>query len=122
MNVPFDYVAIQHLFGPRVESPDVHIQWQDNFDDIAAVRQVSVTAGRFVACGRPESGWSSAQVGLDVQAQYVARDNSLALLKADYPYVTVATDFLDADRGSTYQYWGSSIRTHPKPATGIATS
>ena len=119
MKVPFDYVAI-HPYSSLGQSPKVHIAWQNNFDDIAAVHNLLVAAGRPVPLWATEWGWSSAQVGLDAQAQYVAQ--SLSLLKTEYPYVTVATYFLDVDRDTTYEQGLFDVNYNPKPAASAFAS
>lgn len=110
---PIDNVAI-HPYPGKGQSPDVHIAWENNFDDIAMIRQHLVQAGKPVPIWVTEWGWSSAAVGSANQANYLAR--SLDLLRTAYPYVTVATYFLDYDRGTTYEQglFDSSFR--PKPA------
>jgi hypothetical protein len=111
--IPIDIVAI-HPYAGKGQSPDAHVASENNFDDIAMIRQHLVRAGKPVPIWVTEWGWSSTAVGQAKQATYVGK--SLDLLRTAYPYVTVATYFLDYDRGTTYQQglFDSSFR--PKPA------
>ncbi len=61
-----------------------------------------------------EWGWSSSAVGLETQAAYVRR--SLEMLRDQFPYVTVATMFLDADRPGEYDDGLLTADFTPKPA------
>ena len=103
-----------HPYAGQGQSPDAHVAWENNFDDIAMIRQHLVRAGKPVPIWVTEWGWSSTAVGPAKQATYVGK--SLDLLRTTYPYVTVATYFLDYDRGTMYQQglFDSSFR--PKPA------
>ena len=112
-NVSFDYVAI-HPYSSLGQAPNVHIQWQDNFDDIGLIHDYLVSVGMSVPLWVTEWGWSTAQVDPAVQAQYIA--TSLELLRTRYRYVTVATYFLDKDHDTAYQQGLFDASYDPKPA------
>ena len=114
--VKFDYVAI-HPYSTDGHPPDVHWQWHANFDDIGMIHDLLVTAKRNVPLWVTEWGWSSAQVGPTAQADYLAK--SLDMLRTQYPYVTVATYFLDVDHGTEYQQGLFDVNYAPKPAAAV---
>lgn len=114
--VAFDYVAI-HAYSTSEHAPDVHWNWHSNFDDIAAYRDLLVRAGRNVPLWLTEWGWSSATIGTTLQAQYLQR--SLSMLRNQYPYVTVAVYFLDADDGYGCFNGLFDANYNPKPAADV---
>lgn len=107
-----DRVAL-HPYTSADHSPDVHRPWQDNFDDIELVHRYLVSIGHPVPIWVTEWGWSSAGVGAATQARYVA--DSLRMIRYRYPYVTVATYFLDHDQGEYDQGLFDALG-NPKPA------
>jgi hypothetical protein len=111
--VPMDAVAL-HPYPSNGHAPDVHLQWKDNFDDIGAVRQLLDGSGLSqVEVWVTEWGWSSEQVGGPTQATYMLR--SLEMLRDQFPYVAVATAFLDADRPG-YDFGLLTASFEPKSA------
>ncbi len=90
-----------HPYALSWQAPDVHIQYQNNFDDIELMHGVMIAHGQ---ADKPiwvtEWGWPVDHVTEAQQAQYVAR--SLEMIKTLYPYVKVATYFLDHDHAPTY--------------------
>jgi hypothetical protein len=107
-----DAVAI-HPYSDH--APDVHVPHHGNFDDIATVRDIMVAAGQGA---KPiwvtEWGWGTDKVSEREQAVYVAR--SLAMLVERYPYVTVATLFVDRDRPPAYHQGLYAADGRLKPA------
>jgi len=81
--------------------PDVTRQWTGNFSDIQMIRDIMLRYGQG---HRPiwvtEWGWQTNQVTETEQAAYVAR--SLSMLVDLYPYVTLATYFVDYDRAPNF--------------------
>jgi len=94
-----DNVAI-HPYPSDGHAPDLTLAWKDNFSDIKMIRDYLVSVGRPVPLWVTEWGWSSAALGLATQASYVA--TSLEMLRSLYPYVSVATYFVDHDRPPRY--------------------
>lgn len=92
---PLDNVAV-HPYTTDDHRPDVHIPGENNFDDIARVHDRLIAEGERASIWVTEWGWSSATVGERRQALYV--DRSLAMLESRYPFVSVATHFVDHDR------------------------
>lgn len=96
-----DIVAI-HPYAGNNQAPDVHNQYENNFDDIGLIRNTMQSNGQG---SKPvwvtEWGWNLDAVSESTQADYVAR--SLAMIRTNYPFVTIATYFFDYDRGS-YRY------------------
>jgi hypothetical protein len=107
-----DYVNI-HPYPSEEQGPDDHNARQNNFDDIQLIHDVLVEAGHEVPIWVTEWGWRSDEVGADTQAQYVAR--SLEKIATEYPFVTVATYFIDYDRPEFTQGLFDANR-NPKPA------
>ena len=102
-----------HPYALKEQAPDVHLNWESNFDDIAAIRALMVANGE---ASKPiwatEWGWSSTAVGEASQAAYVGK--SLQMLDSLYPYVTVATYFLEFDQsGYSQGLFDSSFRMKP---------
>jgi hypothetical protein len=114
--VTFENVAI-HPYSSSDHAPDVHVPWQGNFDDIQMIHNLLVSAKRNVPLWVTEWGWSSTQIGPDLQAVYLQR--SLNLLVTKYPYVTVATYFLDVDHGDEYPQGLFDGNYAPKPAATV---
>jgi hypothetical protein len=115
-NVKFDSVAI-HPYSTLGHAPDVHWQWHANFDDIGMIHDLLVAAKRNVPLWVTEWGWSSGQIGTTLEADYLGR--SLNMLRTQYPYVTVATYFLDVDHGTQYQQGLFDPNYRPKPAAAV---
>jgi polysaccharide biosynthesis protein PslG len=110
---PIDSVAI-HPYTTDDHPPDLHIPGENNFDDIARVRNQLVAEGERASIWVTEWGWSSSVVGEDNQALYV--DRSLAMLERRYPFVRVATYFLDHDLPPRYFQGLLDEELEPKPA------
>ena len=117
--VKFGDVAI-HPYSTDDHAPDVHWQWQANFDDIEMIHDLLVSARRNVPLWVTEWGWSSSDIGAALQADYLTR--SLNMLRTMYPYVTVATYFLDADRDGEYHQGLFATDFSPKPAASAFAS
>jgi hypothetical protein len=85
-----------HPYALRDQAPDVHIQGESNFDDIAAIRQVMIANGEGA---KPiwvtEWGWKTNVTGEAKAAEYITK--SLQMIETQYPYVTVATYFVQFD-------------------------
>lgn len=95
-----DNVAI-HPYSDQQQAPDVHLPWTGNFDDIAKVRNIMVANGQGSKnIWLTEWGWTTNIVSESQQADYVTK--SLEMIKTQYPYVSVATYFLDYDRPPQY--------------------
>jgi hypothetical protein len=90
-----DRVAL-HPYPSGGHAPDVDLPWQDNFSDIKAVHDQLALSGHPARIWVTEWGWESASVGLDTQARYVR--TSLEMIRDRYPFVEVATHFVDYDR------------------------
>ena len=115
--IPIDAVAL-HPYPSNGHAPDVHVNWQDNFDDIGEVQEILNTSGQSrVEVWVTEWGWSSSAVDNQTQATYVRR--SLEMLRDQFPFVAVATIFLDADRPGEYDDGLLGSDFVPKPS-GVA--
>jgi hypothetical protein len=110
-----DIVAI-HPYALKEQAPDVHLPWESNFDDIAAIRSLMVANGEgSKPIWATEWGWSSTTIGEVTQAAYVKK--SLEMIASLYPYVTIATYFLDYDRGQyNHGLYDASFRMKPSGA------
>jgi hypothetical protein len=112
--VSLDAVAL-HPYPSNNRGPDTHVQYEDNFDDIGAVRAMLDASGlQGVEIWLTEWGWSTSKVGLQTQAAYVRR--SLEMIRDQFPYVTVATIFSDADRPGEFDTGLLTADLQPKPA------
>jgi hypothetical protein len=109
---PLGNVAI-HPYSTNDHPPDVRISGENNFEDIARVHDQLVAGGERASIWVTEWGWSSAAVGAVRQAQYV--DRSLAMLEHRYPFVRVATYFLDRDRPRDFFQGLLDQNLKPKP-------
>jgi hypothetical protein len=96
---PIDNVAI-HPYTTNDHPPDQHVPGENNFDDIARVRDQLASDGERASIWVTEWGWSSAVVGEPLQARYV--DRSLKMLEQRFRFVRVATYFLDHDLPPRY--------------------
>ena len=110
-----DIVAI-HPYSKT--APDYHKEWDNNFDDIALIKQVMTDSGQqdkniWVT----EWGWSTAVISKETQATWLGM--SLQMLKTQYTYVTLATYFLDYDRVSKYYHGLFDSSFQPKPAASV---
>jgi hypothetical protein len=110
-----DNVAI-HPYPGRSQAPDAHIRYETNFDDIALLQRTLVESGHPVPIWVTEWGWQTSKVDLATQAAYLRR--SLEMIEDDYPYVAVATYFLNYDRGG-YTHGLFDTAMNPKPAAGV---
>jgi polysaccharide biosynthesis protein PslG len=110
---PIDNVAI-HPYSSEDHRPGLHIAGENNFDDIQQTRRALLAAGRRVPIWVTEWGWSSSSVGASAQARYV--DTSLAMIEHRYPFVRVATYFVDHDLPPTYLQGLLDQDLDPKPA------
>jgi hypothetical protein len=102
-----------HPYPSKEHAPDVHLKWQDNFDDIQMVRDYLTESGHPAAIWVTEWGWSSATLGTERQAEYTA--TSLRMIREQFPYVEIATMFVDYDR-PTYAQGLFDSTGNPKPA------
>ena len=109
-----DAVAV-HPYPGQSQAPDIVIPYENNFTDIQLIHEAMLDHGRG---NRPvwvtEWGWSTAKVSEAQQAEYVGA--SIAMLTRQFPYVTLATYFLDYDRPPTYYYGLFRSDFSPKPA------
>jgi hypothetical protein len=113
--VPIDAVAI-HPYTTDDHPPDVHIPGENNFDDIARVRDELVAMGEPASIWVTEWGWSSSAVGEQSQALYVNR--SIEMLEHRYRFVRVATYFLDHDLPP--QFFQGLLDAHLVPKPGAS--
>jgi hypothetical protein len=111
--IPLDNVAV-HLYTTDGHPPGVHIEGENNFDDVERVHRQLVARGERASIWVTEWGWSSAMVGESLQAQYV--DASLSMLPSRYPFVRLATYFVDHDRPPDLFYGLLDDDLEPKPA------
>ncbi len=110
---PIDHVAI-HPYSIHNQSPDLHVPWDGNFDDIGQIRDFLDSEGlQNVDIWVTEWGWDSGVTGLQTQADDVLR--SLQLLMTDFKYVSYAFYFCDFDRPGYGQGLLDS-NLNPKPA------
>jgi hypothetical protein len=107
----FDAVAIHPYSG---HAPDRKRRGHSNFDDISLIRDMLVTAGRDVPIWLTEWGWSSRNFGVERQADWIGV--SLEMIRDRYPYVEIATVFLDYDRLPQYAEGLLDESFAPKPA------
>ena len=106
-----------HPYALKDQAPDQLIVGEGNFGDIASIRELMIAHGEGGAkLWVTEWGWRSSVVGETKQASYVSQ--SLALLDSLYTYVTLATYFIDSDRGGYTQGLFRSDFT-PKAASHV---
>ena len=98
-NLPMDAIAISPY---TAHSPDEHVVWENNFDDIGRLPDLMRRYGVAVPVWVLEWGWSESEVGEAQQAEYIGR--SLEILTDRYPFVTIACVFMDADRPGLFDY------------------
>ncbi len=110
---PLDAVAV-HAYATGEHGPEVHVPGENNFDDVDRVHDELVREGYRVPIWITEWGWSSVTVGVRRQARYVRQ--SLAMIRRGFPFVPVATYFLDRDLPPAFR--GGLLTRHlrPKPA------
>lgn len=106
-----------HPYAMANQAPGVMLQGENSFGHIQTIRNVMLANGEGE---KPiwvtEWGWATNKVSESVQAQYVER--SLEMLVENYPYVTVATYFLDYDRPPEYYHGLFTEDFRMKPAGG----
>jgi polysaccharide biosynthesis protein PslG len=107
-------VVAVHPYPGKGQPPDVHLVGENNFDDIARIRAELVRRDHPVRLWVTEWGWPTDHVDPNLQASYIAR--SLELIVTRYPYVTVATVFIDHDRPPRFFHGLLDADLHPKPA------
>jgi hypothetical protein len=91
---PVDYIGI-HTYPDH--APDVHEDYEPNFDDIEGIHTLLVAKGSPATLWVTEWGWPTAgSFSNTVQAQFIKR--SFEILRDNYTYVGLATYFLDYDR------------------------
>ena len=113
---PISVVAI-HPYSTGDHAPWVHVPGENNFDDIQRAHDQLVAEGVRVPIWVTEWGWSSATVGVARQASYLKR--SLEMIKHRYPFVRLATYFVDHDRPPEFFQGLLSEDLEPKPAAGV---
>ena len=112
---PYGASALQfldqlHTLGVRPEIVSIHPYcagapedqpaWDNSFTDVQKVHDFYEARGLQIPLWITEWGWSTSGVGADNQATYVRR--SLEMIRDLYPYVSVATHFLDRDIPGAY--------------------
>jgi len=114
-NVYPDIVAI-HPYTKV--APDQFKQWDNNFDDIGLIHRIMENHGQ---SARPlwvtEWGWSSAEIGEQLQAAYLKK--SLEMLRFRFNYVSLAIHFLDWDRPPNYYFGLFTTGFISKPAAFV---
>jgi hypothetical protein len=113
LGVEPDIIAL-HPYAAAAQPPDHHIAWENNFDVVAEVHDYLASTGRETPIWITEWGWSTGEVTQEQQAAYVAQ--SLRMIRDEYPYVTLATYFLDYDRQPDYHFGLAGSDMTPKPA------
>jgi polysaccharide biosynthesis protein PslG len=108
-----DIVAL-HPYTSDDHAPNEHQRGQNNFDDIRRVRAYLASIGHATPIWVTEWGWSTASIPPATQARYVA--TSLSMIRRAYPYVRVATLFLDYDRPPTFYNGLLDASLRPKAA------
>ena len=107
-----EYVNV-HPYPNAQQAPDKDLPYENNFSNIEVVRDYLERTGHPVPIWVTEWGWDTTRVSYDKQADYVAR--SLRIIDRRYPYVTVATTFVNYDRAE-YPYGLFDAKMRPKPA------
>ena len=107
------FVAI-HTYTTPPHSPAADVAGQNNFSDVGRVHALLRNYGVRASIWVTEWGWSSRSLGTDRQAAYVAQ--SLKILRDRYPFVTVATYFIDHDRPPRFYEGLLDASLQPKPA------
>ncbi len=110
---PLDAVAI-HPYAGHDHSPAVHIRGENNFDDIRLVHNELAAEGEHPPLWLTEWGWDSSIIGKARQETYVK--TSLSMIMQRYPYVRVATYFIDRDRPGRFSSGLLDAGLDPKPA------
>lgn len=104
-----------HPYAMANQAPGVMLQGENSFGHIQMIRNVMLANGEGE---KPiwvtEWGWATNKVSESQQAQYV--EESLRMLVEDYPYVTLATYFLDYDRPPEYYHGLFTNDFRMKPA------
>ncbi|MBV9922729.1 MAG: cellulase family glycosylhydrolase [Pseudonocardia sp.] len=108
--IEIDFMAI-HPYTKF--SPDAHVKWEDNFDDIGLIHDTLETAGRHdVPIWITEWGWDVNTLDEDTLAAYLKR--SLVLIRTRYKYVTIACYFQDyGSTGDTYGVFDPALQPRP---------
>ena len=105
-----------HPYALKEQAPDVHLAFESNFDDIAAIRAVMVANGEGT---KPiwvtEWGWKATTATEQTVAGYITK--SLQMIDSLYPYVTVATYFTEFDQSG---YTQGLYRSDWSPKPGAA--
>lgn len=109
-------VAI-HPYPTDDHAPDVRVAGENNFQDIERVHDLLVSEHEQAAIWLTEWGWSSATVGRQLQARYL--NKSLEMLETHYPFVTIATYFIDHDLPPRFSQGLLDEYLRPKPAASV---
>lgn len=97
----FPQIIAIHPYAGRNQPPDVTIKWENNFTDIESIYNIMKANGQAKKkIWITEWGWPTNEVTDSEQAQYV--EKSLAMIRDLYPFVSLATYFLDYDRPPGY--------------------
>jgi polysaccharide biosynthesis protein PslG len=113
---PLGTVAI-HPYATSDHAPGVHVPGENNFDDVAAIRRLLAAEGEKARIWVTEWGWSSATVGRRRQAHYL--NQSLEMLRRHYPFVRLATYFVDRNLPPQYFQGLLTQDLKPKPAARV---
>lgn len=109
-------VAI-HPYSTDDQPPDVDIAGANNFDDIGRVHDLLVSQRERASIWVTEWGWPTATVGQARAALDVGE--SLTMLEHRYPFVSVATYFLDHDLPSEHSSGLLDANLKAKPAASV---
>lgn len=90
-----------HPYPSDQQAPTATLRWKNNFTDIHRIRAEILRCGSQADVWVTEWGWSTERVGERTQARYIA--TSLGMIRLRYPYVEIATYFVDRDRASYSQ-------------------
>jgi hypothetical protein len=108
-----DRVAV-HPYPSESRSPEAQDRFKDNFTDVAMIHDYLERSGRPAPIWITEWGWESSVVGEEAQARYVR--TSLEMIRDRYPFVELATYFVDHDRSPEYTHGLFRDDFSPKPA------
>ena len=97
-----DIISI-HPYPSKFQAPDVHIPWEGNFDDVELIYKMMASYEQGdKEIWITEWGWPTNKIDEATQADYLLK--SLEMINSLYPFVSVATYFIDYDRPPEYYH------------------